>query len=308
MFKRISDQDYTVTPFEANKTFKIEEGHEYISTHLGVNYPENYFFEEEGEIKNDEGTFVRNVYNLVNHFYYRSDEPFQKFGIERRDEVDLSYFPTEPLDSIAVLKISRQLFGEKVRPGSFEAYFEFEKDNDVNFTVTDDGNGNLFIEDRQVGNIFYANGLIVLFWKEVYDEEGGDIIPVRPFEKDDIKYENTNFLGHIPNFEYLFTFFDWNVEFDSTVRRYEHEVACTVDPGEFNGVTNPSVIKDNGVAIDYYKGEVTDDDDNQIDFSPFITTIGLYDEFLNLVAVGKLSRPIRKPDDIPITFVVEFDT
>ena len=304
MFKRISDQDHTVTPYEANKKFKIKEGHEYVTTHYGVNYPEHYYWNEDTEYYNsDEDTNVRNVYNLVNHFYYRSKQSYQRFGIEKKEEIDLSFFPTGPLESISVLNISRQLFGKKVRPGSFEIYFEFEEDPSVNFTVSGDGSGNLFIGDKQVGNIFYANGLAVFFWKEIYDKPNPSA-----FDSEDLNFQNTNFLGHVSNFEYLFTFFDWELTFDSTVRRYEHEVACTVDPGEFNGATNPTVINENGEPIDYYKGELENEDGKQIDFSPFITTIGLYDEFLNLVAVGKLARPIRKPDDIPITFIVEFDT
>jgi hypothetical protein len=39
-----------------------------------------------------------------------------------------------------------------------------------------------------------------------------------------------------------------------------------------------------------------------------ITTIGLYDDELNLVAVAKLPKPIKSEHDIPVNFIVRFDT
>lgn len=42
--------------------------------------------------------------------------------------------------------------------------------------------------------------------------------------------------------------------------------------------------------------------------APFITTIGLYDDDCNLVAVAKLPRPVKSMHDIPINFIVRFDT
>jgi hypothetical protein len=42
--------------------------------------------------------------------------------------------------------------------------------------------------------------------------------------------------------------------------------------------------------------------------APFITTIGLYDDNCDLVAVAKLPQPIKSEPDIPINFIVRFDT
>jgi len=42
--------------------------------------------------------------------------------------------------------------------------------------------------------------------------------------------------------------------------------------------------------------------------APTITTIGLYDDDCNLVAVAKLGRPIKSLPDMPINFLVRFDT
>jgi hypothetical protein len=42
--------------------------------------------------------------------------------------------------------------------------------------------------------------------------------------------------------------------------------------------------------------------------TPMITTIGLYDDDLNLVAVAKLPQPIKSEHDLTVNFIVRFDT
>ena len=42
--------------------------------------------------------------------------------------------------------------------------------------------------------------------------------------------------------------------------------------------------------------------------APFITTIGLYDDTNNMVAVAKLPQPIKSLPDYPVNFIVRFDT
>ena len=43
-------------------------------------------------------------------------------------------------------------------------------------------------------------------------------------------------------------------------------------------------------------------------FSPYVTTIGLYNEAFQLVAVGKLAQPIPISLYVDTTFVINFDT
>jgi hypothetical protein len=42
-------------------------------------------------------------------------------------------------------------------------------------------------------------------------------------------------------------------------------------------------------------------------FTPFITSIGLYDSKYNLVAVAKLGTPVAKRNDIDLNFEIKFD-
>lgn len=42
--------------------------------------------------------------------------------------------------------------------------------------------------------------------------------------------------------------------------------------------------------------------------APYITTIGLYDDDMDLLAVAKLPQPIKSEPDIPVNFIIRFDT
>ena len=42
-------------------------------------------------------------------------------------------------------------------------------------------------------------------------------------------------------------------------------------------------------------------------FSPYVTTVGLYNNEYELIAVGKLARPIKKSDKHATSFVVRLD-
>ena len=86
----------------------------------------------------------------------------------------------------------------------------------------------------------------------------------------------------------------------STQTIYEYETTCTVRKGEYNATLNPSAIMNGDSYL--YKNNVTGSE-----WHPYVSTVGLYDDYGQLLAVGKLSRPIPKRDDIDISFVVRFD-
>ena len=44
-----------------------------------------------------------------------------------------------------------------------------------------------------------------------------------------------------------------------------------------------------------------------ISWQPLVTTVGLYDDDNNLLAVAKLAKPLRKPTDIPLTIKTQID-
>ena len=79
-------------------------------------------------------------------------------------------------------------------------------------------------------------------------------------------------------------------------------IFCRATADEFNYSTNPTYVNANG------RIRVIDDgqDDVQRSFT-MPTTVGLHDEFGNLLAVAKTSRPIEKSDEKDITYRIRLD-
>lgn len=79
-------------------------------------------------------------------------------------------------------------------------------------------------------------------------------------------------------------------------------IFCRATADEFNYSTNPTFTDSTGRIRVVDQGQ----EDTQRSFT-FPTTIGLHDEFGNLLAVAKLSRPIEKNDERDVTFRVRLD-
>ena len=79
-------------------------------------------------------------------------------------------------------------------------------------------------------------------------------------------------------------------------------IFCRATADEFNFSSNPTYTDSDNklVVID------TGQEDTQRSFT-FPTTVGLHDQFGNLLAVAKLSRPIEKNDEKDLTFRIRLD-
>lgn len=299
MFKTLDPNDYSVVPYTVSRKFSAEydknnptpKQQSIFEVHQGI-FTLPPFLEKQYEnpsLRNGvDGPYKKMVYDLIYHFYYKYDSDYNKFGVRSYKDIDLSSFKKGETNRVWVIKVSPKRYGEKIRPES--VVFEFPASSSVgSFLVTDDGNGNLYSENGVlVGNVFYSNGVVV-FTKRVADgSSGGGAYTYFP--------SYAQFSSQTFDFK---SFEKFTLHFENTVTLYEHEIQCTIEQHEFNGVTNPSVKDFDGNFVDYYKSEK---------FSPYITTVGLYDEFLNLVAIGKLSTPIQKPKNTPLTINIKFDT
>ena len=65
---------------------------------------------------------------------------------------------------------------------------------------------------------------------------------------------------------------------------------------------NPTLRENNIITDDRLKGIVS-----HSEFSPYITTVGLYDDDFTLLATAKLAQPLKKPKKMDTTIVVRFD-
>jgi hypothetical protein len=84
---------------------------------------------------------------------------------------------------------------------------------------------------------------------------------------------------------------------------WETEISCTVSPGEFGMSCNPTLQEYDPIYNDFvYRPFVTSSF-----FKPYVTAVGLYDDYNNLLAIGKLNTPIQTPNNVDTTFIVRFD-
>jgi len=145
-----------------------------------------------------------------------------------------------------------------------------------------------------VGLIYYNAGLIVLDADKIVD--GGIGASGSSAEWDllsgltlyDILSETgTNYMSE------LFDGFMERLENYTTQNQqtlFLNDFYCRAYPDEFNYSSNPTYIDDDG-DIRLFTGTNFED---KPDALTFITTVGLYDSFGNLVAVAKLNKPIKK--------------
>ena len=137
----------------------------------------------------------------------------------------------------------------------------------VTYTLTDDGQGNLLSGSSNIGNIIYTHGLAIV----------------------------TNQLlssGSV-------TTTNVTCSFSSSYTIYEAQYKCTIRENEFNATLNPSAqLSGSGQLANNVTGSY---------FSPYVSTIGLYDENQNLLAVGKLAQPLPTTATTDTTILVNID-
>jgi hypothetical protein len=138
----------------------------------------------------------------------------------------------------------------------------------ITHSLTDDGEGNLLSGSVNVGNIIYPHGLAIITSQRLAT---GSV-------------DSTNV----------------TCSFSSSLTIYETQYKCTIGENEFNFSLNPSLISGStdGTVYNYVTSSY---------FSPYVTTIGLYDELQNLLAVGKLAQPLPTTATTDTTILINLD-
>ena len=178
------------------------------------------------------------------------------------------YFPTGSGDNISIISIPSNLFGEYIKPGSFE--FKYLQDTSI-VTLTDNGEGKIVSGSQKVGDIIYGQGNIILT------------------DSDSISHSSVTNIRNL------------TCSFQSTMTIYESQYKCTFSPNEYTYTQNPSAISgssNSGIVYDFLTGSY---------FQPYVTTVGLYNNANQLVAVGKLSQPLQSSNITDTTILVNLD-
>jgi hypothetical protein len=134
-------------------------------------------------------------------------------------------------------------------------------------SLRDRSEGGTFLQTANVGNVFSKQGVVVI-------------------SSPDYRYHD---LLNAP----------FTASYKSTVTINELSVITKLDAGDFNMSTNLTLTRDNDIT---YLPFV-----NSNEFAPYITTIGLYNDSGELLAIGKLAQPIKKRDDVDMNFLIRID-
>ena len=106
---------------------------------------------------------------------------------------------------------------------------------------------------------------------------------------------------------------DITSSFSSSITIYETQYKCTIRESEFNATLNPSaqvsgsinVVNSSSFYIPF-DGTLANNVTGPY-FNPYVTTVGLYDEAQNLLAIGKLSQPLPTSATTDTTILINLD-
>jgi len=323
-YKQFNSQDIIVSPLEVNKSFTFAGDAELSASNVDVNRflgkNTNFTASDNFATGFNSGSLIlsqSSVYNSTKQLYY-SNYQSQSFGDDALTASVLlgsdasgdvligpngsngryvnylqstltqsRYFPTGSNENVLAFSIPSKLFGDYIQPESFELYLAYDEWSE-NQLVTDDGNGNLLSASINVGNIIYTHGIAVLTqqnWVEgsatlenLYDAESVDI----------------------------------TCSFSSSYTIYETQYKCTIEESEFGFSQNPSIISgsfsttgeaknvftSSGVPYDFATGSY---------FSPYVTTVGMYNNDYELLAIGKLAQPLPTSQTTDTTILINID-
>ncbi len=308
-FKSFTTSDFTVVPFIVNKSFTFVGSNSFEASDVGIdrligtNIPNTSPFTETTEPTTGIiGTYYqRDIYSSIKQLYYTNYIPnpissslleyqaplegggfnilvrdYTKSNVYSRfynyEATTLSqsrYFPTESGAQIGVISIPSKLFGEYINPNTF--YYTFNYSGSSVTTIYDNGEGNLLESgsNNSVGVITYQHGLAIITSASLL----------------------TNFTSST----------NVTCSFQSAITIYETQYRCTLRENEFNFSNNPTVISgssNSGVIYDFATGSY---------FSPYVTTVGMYNSNYELIAVGKLAQPLPTSAVTDTTILVNLD-
>lgn len=177
---------------------------------------------------------------------------------------------TRYLDSnCRIVAIPNNKIGLRIKPDTF--YLEDTQDA-ITRTYNDDGFGNIYDiasgSSFVKGNIFYYHGIAIFTDTGSFEQSIG---------------------------------LNTNIRFKSTHYIYEHNYLCHIGAGEMNIPTNPSAR----YATDSDSTH-SEEDVRNINVA-YITTIGLYTDENELVAIGKLANPLYNDPNQEMNILIRFD-
>lgn len=304
-YKQISPQDTFITTYVSHKQWEIT-GSEY--SNYGVQYAEISRYDDDTYYLNQNDSFSSSYLPLyfksLDLLYYRSfnnlEDEFSELGIvsssyEHYLQTSLLQSNVRHLeDNLILISIPRNVHGSGIKPGSFTMGFP-DIDEETLYVRTGYVLSGYILElldgfDLEVGVL--------------YDSTEGSIV-AKTSLGDYIRVGDINYFHGIitithPDFveSYSDDLDKPRLIFKSTKEIHTLNTHCTILAEELNYSSNPTtLVSGSGGNI---KSQFLEDE-----FNPYITTVGLYNDANELVAVGKLSQPTPKSDQTDMVFVVK---
>ena len=297
-YKQFLASDIVVTPFEVNKEFTFHGANELTASYVGIDRLlgqniTSLFSPLSGPTTGQLGVqYQQLVYSSIEELYYanylsssysdpasrpilipgRNAEGDRLIGSASSTAYD-NYLQTTLSYPRYFPTSSNDIIGVISIP--VRLFGDYIRPNSFTFTaesgsLTDDGEGNILSGSTIIGNIFYPHGLITI------TSASSDVI--------------TNFI----------TSSNVTCSFSSSYKIFETQYKCTIRENEFNLSLNPSTISGSTEGTPYAFV-------NESYFSPYVTTIGLYDEAQNLLAIGKLAQPLPSSPTTDTTILINLD-
>jgi hypothetical protein len=305
-FGSISPQDYTISTIDASAPimWRLESSsfgmrvidpldlEDAVTITRATNNRSEFFNRDiDAPVNIETGVYEYVLYSSVKQQFYTNNNLF----ISESTPVTESIAGLS--DNSYVVSIGQEFYGNSIKRGSFELYLGDELP-----VIRDDSYGNLIVSDLEsvfyVGNIFYDQGIAVI----AHDTDSVN--------------SNISVAGmKIVNGTVA------TIKYDTQYKIYRHEISVRLSPADFNfSIANPSVRRtfdanEQNENLFTEQNIPTDADGSYKVYrlmqagviKPYVTTIGLYSERKELLAVAKLSTPIQRTFDTNQIFIVRFD-
>ena len=323
MLKPIPKSDIIVRPITVYKEWSLDEND--VRPIFALSGSSGNFDDEFDETSN--GFSKKSLYASIKSQFYLNPSTasiLTEVGLRK------SYASTDERnleDELVVFSIPQIYIGEGIKVGSVILL-----DDDTNITLTDDSYSNLIDSGSNIrGNVFYDRGLVVV----TKDITSGSNFNTFRLEYRSTKtiYENEIFISVLEH--------EFNYSQNPSAVYEDGAYKKTIIFTDRNDITGQNKftkdVYNTGVKyvrkktdlpngsgsldfriqsnIDSNKYGSWDDYDEYISsdptgsyLAPYITTIGLYDDDLNMIAVAKLPQPIKSLPDFPVNFIIRFDT
>jgi hypothetical protein len=306
MFKEISKSDIVIRSFKVYKDQLITQID--VPILYGVS---SSFGAYDIDVDGIDGILYRSIRS---QFYLNSATASILTEVGRRK----SYASTDERvlgDSFSLISLPQSKYGEGIKVGSVKL-------TDIDSTYIDDGFSNLVSGSEIYGNIFYDRGMIIM--TSGSSSQSGSLTDfLLEFNSTVTIYENEIFLSVLEN--------EFNVSQNQTAVYTPSVTTQTVQlkGDKYKRTDSDTTIRISTPDIQFIRTEKypftssIDDtvfssfDDYMFSSSvdptgsylaPYITTIGLYDDNNQMVAVAKLAHPIKSYPDYPLNFIIRFDT